>query len=694
MPEYREVTAHYNHITTFLSVLTATGSTNVVRIWVDPSLKNAEKDLSPNKCIISLDAASEITRGSLGSQEPVYPTCLPPGTDLTALSFKAVSMTPRAVRLDFTVVQFQLAFLTHTSVQIFAPHLWNIVERTPHTRRNYRVGIAFEFQSHTMAFVSLDNLFQPHWRLTTPEFPVASADVYHDFPRFLSDVALWLEQRAHLAKRNLATEIIRGDGGKYQFPGEKQKRSVFGGIGKYTVLELSFIAGLSPFLTEGDVFTDASRTARFILAFWCFARRSQEEIMSLIRPCIIDGALAPTNKQRERYPKSWLYVYAKDRMRVPPRMVSLLDNYELCLRESPAGCRMWDWYEPVYMKGAWDYLKSEAPDPLTVDLISGLGRLIFGQKKWCSFGIGNAAPASGRIDPITEFFTRRDLFPSQSPNLKLSHYDTLLPKEIHHFWKFRTVSCWHSPVKTISDYWSIVPAFPVGFSKPYFGERRSYADFTEVVGQEYAHQLFKYIIYHTELVAIGPLEYRGNATSIVTIHGEKLVSPVEGDRAKILCDLQINLKLAAAAHRPSTSSEPSDPSSSSSPAPTTPPAHCTSLPPSDFITPPTSPSSLVHSHPSLLSSPSPSTPSRTSLKSLLKSPKRKAREEVQVPSRPRKRGPYMTSNREMLSASSNLEKENMDDLGGARRSRSSLLFPPGFFAREKRKYVRKSHVRT
>jgi hypothetical protein len=49
---------------------------------------------------------------------------------------------------------------------------------------------------------------------------------------------------------------------------------------------------------------------------------------SLLRPCIKDGILAPTQKQWLTY-KNWLHVYAKDTLAITPRMASLVDLYKV-----------------------------------------------------------------------------------------------------------------------------------------------------------------------------------------------------------------------------------------------------------------------------------------------------------------------------------------------------------------------------
>lgn len=48
----------------------------------------------------------------------------------------------------------------------------------------------------------------------------------------------------------------------------------------------------------------------------------------LLQKSMVDGLLAPDIEQRVRY-KRWLYVYAKDKTSLPPRMAQILDTYEV-----------------------------------------------------------------------------------------------------------------------------------------------------------------------------------------------------------------------------------------------------------------------------------------------------------------------------------------------------------------------------
>ncbi|KAF6750024.1 hypothetical protein DFP72DRAFT_1072635 [Ephemerocybe angulata] len=486
MPEYREVTAHYVHVQMCLEKLKETNSTTVLNIWADPSLKAHEADLSPTKCVIRLTRSMDVTRGSKSSKVSLFPQILPQDKPISSLVFRDVSMTPRAVRLDFSVMHLQLAFLTHTSVQFFSQSLWDEVKATTQKKHKFRVGMAFEFDTHILAFVSLDNLFQPFWSLSATGLPEGHVDAYKDLVGFLKCLVRWMDNRRRKKRLGLASEIIR--------KGEKGA-NVFGGVGKYTVLELFFMGGLSPFLTERDVFEDPSRTARLILALWCYQHHSIVNIAGLIRPCMVDLVIAPYKKQREGFYQKWIHVYNTDKVKVPMRMYNQLVDIEAVLSGDESKV-LYDPYEPTFMNDVWKVLRDS--DDIHLATVQTLQAL-------------------------------------ETPStVNIAQLDSLIAPDPHRQWKIRTVYAHKSPVSSISTFWSIVPAFPKRFSRPGYGESRSYEDFYLASSLDREHELYRHIIWHTRKVGIGPLEYRGHAFSVLTKNRKRLVSAVETERKSVL----------------------------------------------------------------------------------------------------------------------------------------------------------------
>ncbi|KAF6747949.1 hypothetical protein DFP72DRAFT_853951 [Ephemerocybe angulata] len=368
------------------------------------------------------------------------------------------------------------------------------------------------------------------------------------------------------------------------------------------------LPGLSLFLTEEDVFDDPSRTVHLCIALWCFTYHSVKNVHSLLRPCLIDGVLAPTKAQREVYYKKWLHLYAKDTIKIPLRLHVLLQEYESTLNGEEKASGLYDPFEPTHLQEAWDLLKKgfeeDEDTPLSAALIRSLDLLA--------------------TDPLTSYFCKRGI-PIEAPStLKPLHYESLMAPEAHNFWKYRKIYCYKSPVKTISTHWLIVPTFPDEFTLPRFGD---YQSFRQATLHERSHKLFKYIIYNTKSVVIGPLEYRGNATSIITKHRKKIVILSE----YVTC-VKVERETTVAPNIVSSSSPPATPARRLIPAltfPSSPPATPTHHPIPALI--------FSSSLSNIPSSPLPLTPKRILQDS-----------ENSIPLPKKKRGPYMTHSRELL----------------------------------------------
>lgn len=134
---------------------------------------------------------------------------------------------------------------------------------------------------------------------------------------------------------------------------------------------------------------------------------------SLLRPCLVDGILAPTTQQRLGY-KKWLHIYARDRVTLTPRMAKLRDAYEVlysssiyplltfcqskllsvddyCARSDLVD--LYDVFEPTLIRDALESKKLK------------LGHLIFGFQRWKEFNPDwRLEPLS---DPLTAMFLKR-----------------------------------------------------------------------------------------------------------------------------------------------------------------------------------------------------------------------------------------------------------------------------------------------
>lgn len=132
------------------------------------------------------------------------------------------------------------------------------------------------------------------WRLSFEELRESKPDVYHEYNRFLENVVTWMRFQYRFKKRSdghsprpqLACKAVR------------DANQVWLGVGVYTVSEIFFMAGklsmflcsvlvlhhnntpqgLSPFLTEEEVFDSPSRTARLCDALWTYNYKSHTDL--------------------------------------------------------------------------------------------------------------------------------------------------------------------------------------------------------------------------------------------------------------------------------------------------------------------------------------------------------------------------------------------------------------------------------
>ncbi|KAJ7892487.1 hypothetical protein B0H14DRAFT_2335320 [Mycena olivaceomarginata] len=274
------------------------------------------------------------------------------------LALKGLSYSYRALILDLGPLFLSIQWLTHTSVQMYPRSVYeSTIKLVNKNLRKARVGMAFVFKDHVFAFLSSDLVFQ-----------VCYAHIFIFITRQLGFSRLpcnWIRSRPNCDRNGLACDVIRST------------RDVFLGIGVYTVNELFFLAaGLSLLLTEAEVFSNPSRTARFAAAYLQYLHRSRTGLSDLLRPAMKDGYLAPTVQQRMRY-LDWLHVYAKDQTKLPARMAVLVDDYT-----DLSGLQMWfrydmgtlyDVFEPTYVTEAFS-------------LPHNLGHLIFGHETWVELG--------------------------------------------------------------------------------------------------------------------------------------------------------------------------------------------------------------------------------------------------------------------------------------------------------------------
>ncbi|KAJ6610245.1 hypothetical protein B0H10DRAFT_2060951 [Mycena sp. CBHHK59/15] len=515
MPESRESQATFEIVDAALTTLIQEGvSLRVENIEIDATKKEQKRfpKSHPAKSGLpyAIDSKCTVKRGINEAQGYVYPDMWRTSGkkrsehSLTELVLKGILYTHRALILDFGALFLMIQWITHTSAHLYPREDYESTVKLVHKRvRKFKVGMAFVFKTHVLAFNSNDLVFQPTWAISRDKLPPSPADIYSPDWVFLSTLAEWLQSRCggESDRNGLACDVIR------------DASNVFLGVGVYTVIEIFFLAGLSPLLTEEEVFSNPSRTARFCAGYLQFQDRSLKGLSGLIRPAMCSGYLAPTTRQRLKY-IDWLHVYAKDCSRIPVRMADLVDDYITQL-EQRSEASTWIRYETDALYDVFEPTLVSA----ALSLPHNLGHLIYGAEVWAELG----GVVSNGQDALTKFFREQGAL--HSPMfLRPGHYVPL-------FLERADISSQSLPRRHIYTYrhtkqmWSITP-FPENSQGLAHTKDAAYS--YQIEGEARQRMLFSYIVEKTHNVAIGPLEYCSTAHR-VRIGSSTVVSPCYGD---------------------------------------------------------------------------------------------------------------------------------------------------------------------
>nr|GAT47646.1 predicted protein [Mycena chlorophos] len=484
MPEIRECIAAYQFAHWGFRQYIQPSDGTVLRIYYDPTYEEGASISGYAGHPQLLDHASTCLRGSGSkSQKPLWPPFR--GALSAPLVLRAVNATNRALILDFTVAHLlvcspsshaaisihvpQFRYLQHTSIQWYSKQVWNDVIMK---LRGFSVAVAFEFHTRVLAFVSGDNLFEPHWSETQFSIPPTPDGTPQDFLRV---IATWI--RAHALKPrslNTVAHVTITD-----------LQDQFHGVGRYTIMELFFLAGLPPMITTRELFTNASRTARFISALYTFTVEARDKIWDkFLKSAIHDGIIAPTLDQRLRF-ASWLHVWAKERALIPDRMAQLVDEINDKIVN-------YDPFEPSYILPA-------------LRISHNLGHLIFGQQLWDQ--IRGDMSQTSTLDPITTLFHQTIQFAfghKADTHLKPGHLQSL---QHYGLQSWRPVFCYllvkkaklnsAKPGTKGGQVWSILKIDPG-------------APVVQILGKALEERHFKTIIEKTLKVSVGLLEFFGH----------------------------------------------------------------------------------------------------------------------------------------------------------------------------------------
>ncbi|KAJ3861939.1 hypothetical protein EV359DRAFT_66044 [Lentinula novae-zelandiae] len=507
MPEQREPRAMERQLKESVSEAQKQGSSfsTVQALWCDSTAQEAKLSKAGSRfsqhLVDRIDASCPFHRGQKDNQTPLYPPQLAitkknphpePITTLGLCGPQSIHSTARALILELGPINLMLAFLTHCNVNLYPRIYWEAsICMLTSKERKFSVALALEFQDHFLAFLSLDNLFQPTYykSLDPPPVEATIPDPFLHHASFLSMVAAEIDKLldGRRLEDRLAIKIVR------------DMKSLHG-AGVYTSLEIFTMAGISPFLSAYEVFRCPSRTARLLDAYWCFCKRmhSEELWTELLRPAIHNGVLAPTQDQRLKY-ATWLCVYAKDSALCTVREANLIDDYTKTLqhvyatklpffRNGDGAEKLFDVFEPGRIQAALERTELN------------LAHLIF-PHSLCPI-VGHHKPFTS-CDPITELFRQRGLLCS----------DTHLRDDIYQPMLWIITYSWLLQKR---QYGMLIQSNSGQFTWPA-------SKFEQIIGEKRESLLFRNIISkNTTDVAIGPLEYCGSGRMVKTTQGKKV----------------------------------------------------------------------------------------------------------------------------------------------------------------------------
>ncbi|KIJ48286.1 hypothetical protein M422DRAFT_45466 [Sphaerobolus stellatus SS14] len=312
----------------------------------------------------------------------------------SGLRLKDVIFNPRHVILDMGSIWIQVQLLQHTFPQIYTKQVWNKSIRALPWRigtvneRLVKIGIAFDFGEHLLAFVTNDFVFKVSYARTLNLLPERQIDPISDPLQWMRRVLSWMDFIEDSTSGESVWNVVRN------------ASDVWGGCGVYTSSELWIMAGINPFSSIEEVFGNPSRVARLFAAYFTFTGNT---------PKII-----------HRY----LKVYGKDWVCISSRMGELLEEY-------------WDTVEALkHEDGKCEYIRedhilpSDVFGPSLIDiglklLGSSGGRLNFGDPKWEELAptadpVGDSQ--AGKM--LYEYFARKGQL-NQPTHLNLNKYSKL-----------------------------------------------------------------------------------------------------------------------------------------------------------------------------------------------------------------------------------------------------------------------------
>ncbi|KAJ6471507.1 hypothetical protein C8R45DRAFT_1078301 [Mycena sanguinolenta] len=180
------------------------------------------------------------------------------------MELRGIEHDPRSLILDLGSCFIEIEPLLHTSPQIFANADWDNVVRVPATGRGFKVVLAFQMGSYTVAFLSHDNLCYIYWYSRADIELVRAArvpDVVLEYWNWSAYVAQWLRQQdinSKWDKRPLSYVI--------SMPGNHP----FRGVGRYSSDEIAWKSGVPLYTLWGDVRKSPNKLCAVLESFFLF----------------------------------------------------------------------------------------------------------------------------------------------------------------------------------------------------------------------------------------------------------------------------------------------------------------------------------------------------------------------------------------------------------------------------------------
>ncbi|KAF8240414.1 hypothetical protein L208DRAFT_1420413 [Tricholoma matsutake] len=271
MPEYCESWAHYLLMLWFFQLLLPITSFKVMALWADALQAEAKRVGASDGQVYCLDPTCTIKRGTNHKQTPLWlpqlaiSTKQPNPPSIESLELKGVATTSRSMILNLGPVSLKLAYLTHTSVQIYKRSIWETsVCAVAKQDCGFHVALALEFKEYVVAFLSNDMVFQPVWDSSFSHLQEsAPPDVYLDYHGFLQTIVVWIKKQVESTSKRAGLACCA----------VCNASEIWGGVGVYTVCEIFFLAG--DLLLSFDC---PSHTARLCDVFWEYAHRTHSGV--------------------------------------------------------------------------------------------------------------------------------------------------------------------------------------------------------------------------------------------------------------------------------------------------------------------------------------------------------------------------------------------------------------------------------